>query len=87
MKNTIIPLESYTAARRAARFLNSRGIYARVVKTGSGRTGCTFGISVNEPPGIVCDILRREGIRCGDSVPLPPPRPPRPPFPPRPPRR
>ena len=79
MKFTIIPLDSYTSARKAVRFLGSHGIRASVVKTGAGRYGCTFGIRVPEPPDFVCRLLGEAGIRCGERMPFPPPRPPMPP--------
>ena len=90
MKDTIIPLDSYTTAKKASRYLASRGIRAKTVKTGTGMFGCTFGISVSEPPDYICGILSEVRIRCGRAVPVPPPPPPgppRPPKPPRPPRR
>ncbi|MCR4780788.1 MAG: hypothetical protein K5876_06810 [Ruminiclostridium sp.] len=85
MGYSIIPLDSYTAARKASRYLAQRGISARIEKISSGRMGCRFGIRVSEPPDMVCGILAGAGIRCGGSMPVPPPPPP-PPFPPRPPR-
>ena len=89
MGNTIIPLRSYTEARKAVRILAGNGIRASVTKTGTGRYGCTFGIRTSEPPALVCAILAGAGIRCGDRMPFPPHEPgqPRPPRPPRPPRR
>ncbi|MBO6301693.1 MAG: hypothetical protein J6N15_04595 [Ruminiclostridium sp.] len=91
MKKTIIPLNSYTSAQRAVRVLARHGIKARVVKTGTSKYGCSFGISVSEPPDMVCGILADAGIRCEGAMPFPPPPPP-PPWgapparPPRPPR-
>ena|GEM_PF-872346 len=85
MGYSIIPLDSYTAALKAQRFLASRGVRVTVEKIGSDRHGCRFGIRTSEPPGMVCGMLAEAGIRCGDSMPVPPP-PPRTPFPPRPPR-
>ena len=82
MGYSIIPLDSYTAARKAVRYLGSRGVYARAEKIGSGPAGCRFGIRVTEPPDKVCGMLAGAGIHCGNSMPVPPP-----PFPPRPPRR
>ncbi|MBR5091402.1 MAG: hypothetical protein IK093_18415, partial [Ruminiclostridium sp.] len=67
-------------------------IRAKTVKTGRGRMGCIFGISTPEPADFVCRQLADAGIRCGGSMPFPPPPPPPfpppppPPFPPRPPR-
>ena len=89
MKKPIIPLNSYTSAQRAVRVLARHGIKARVVKTGTSKYGCSFGISVSEPPDMVCGILADAGIRCEGSMPFPPPPPwgAPPPGPPRPPHR
>lgn len=88
MGYSIIPLESYTAARKASRYLAAKGIKATAEKIGAGRQGCRFGIRVSEPPAMVCAMLSEAGIRCGSSMPVPPPPPPPPghPFPPRPPK-
>ena len=76
MRTVIIPLDSYTDARRAVRFLSSRGINARIEKISTGRGGCSFGIRTNEPPGRVCAMLAEIRVRCGQTLPVPPPPPP-----------
>ncbi len=82
MRTVIIPLDSYTDARRAVRYLSSHGIRAHIEKTGSGRGGCAFGIRTDESPARVCSMLAEIRVRCGQSMPVPPPPPPRPPRPP-----
>lgn len=90
MRPVIIPLDSYTSAKKAVRYLASKGIRAQVEKISSGLFGCRFGIRTDEPPEKVCAMLAEVRIRCGNSMPVPPPhghRPPPPPPGPRPPRR
>lgn len=91
MGYSIIPLDSYTAALKAKRYLASNGVFVSVEKINSDRRGCRFGIRTSDPAGMVCDMLAEVGIRCGTSMPVPPPPSPpggpRPPRPPRPPRR
>lgn len=79
MRTVIIPLNSYTDARKAVRYLSSRGIRAHIEKISSGRGGCSFGIRTDEPPEMICAMLAEIRVRCGRSMPVPPPPPP-PPF-------
>ncbi len=84
MRTVIIPLDSYTSAKKAVRYLASKGIRAQVEKISSGLFGCRFGIRTDEPPGKVCAMLAEVRIRCGNSIPVPPPPLPPPPPPPPP---
>ncbi len=79
MRYSIIPLDSYTTSRKAVSYLSGRGIRAYVIKTGSGKSGCGFGIRTAESPETVCRLLAGAGIRCGTVMPVRP-RPHRRPF-------
>ena len=86
MKNAIIPIGSFTAAKRASRYLAGKGITAPVERISGSPFGCGFGIRTSEPAAYICGLLDDIGIRCGGSMPVPPPPPPMPPRPPRTPR-
>lgn len=67
MKSSLILLDSYTEARRAARYLASIKIHADVEKSTSGGS-CAYGVRVNEPAEKVCRLLSSAGIRCGRII-------------------
>ncbi len=79
MKNVIIPIGSYTAAKRASRYLARNGVRTSVEKISSSPYGCAFGLRTDAPVSYVCEMLEDIGIRCGGSMPVPPPGSPRPP--------
>lgn len=64
MKSYLIMVESYTEAKRAARYLSSIKIHADVEKSTS-RGGCAYGIRVYEQPERVCRLLSAINVRCG----------------------
>jgi len=67
MKSYFITLDSYTEARRAARYLSSIKIHADVEKSTS-RGGCYHGIRVYEKPERVCRLLSAINVRCGKII-------------------
>ncbi len=67
MKSTLIMLNSYTEAMRAARYLSSIKIHA-VTEKRTSRGGCSYGIRVTEPPEKVCRLLSAINIRCGQII-------------------
>lgn len=67
MKSRLIMLDSYTEARRAARYLASIKIQADVEKSTS-RGGCAYGIRVYEQPEKVCRLLSAVNVRCGRII-------------------
>ena len=64
MNRSVIILDSYTAARKAAGILAGHGIRAQVIKVSRSASGCTFGISFYGDTGYVCGILRKSGMNC-----------------------
>lgn len=67
MRNSLILLDSYTEANRAAKYLASIKIHAKVEKSTS-RGGCAYGVRVSESAEKVCRLLSAAGIRCGRII-------------------
>lgn len=65
MNNTLISLESATAAMKAKKYLMSRGYKVSVEKSvDRGRSGCKSNIKVNGEMQTVCNELLKIGISC-----------------------
>lgn len=63
MADSLLILDSMTAAQRAVKYLSSLKINASVEKSTS-KGGCAYGIRVYQSPEKVCRLLSAAGIEC-----------------------
>lgn len=68
MNTSVVILNSYTAAKKAARYLSSVKIPARVEKISGFKGGCAYGVRTAEEPEKVCRMLAVIGVSCRGSV-------------------
>lgn len=64
MNTSVVLLNSYTAAKKAARYLSSVKIPARVEKVSGLKGGCAYGVRTAEEPEKVCRMLAVIGLNC-----------------------
>ena len=67
MNTSVVILNSYTAAKKAARYLSSVKIPAKVEKVSGFRGGCAYGVRTAEEPEKVCRMLAVIGVSCRGS--------------------
>ena len=67
MNTSVVLLNSYTAAKKAARYLSSVKIPARVEKISGLKGGCAYGVRTAEEPEKVCRMLAVIGVSCRGS--------------------
>ena len=68
MHTSVVLLNSYTAAKKAARYLSSVKIPARVEKVSGLKGGCAYGVRTAEEPEKVCRMLAVIGVSCRGSA-------------------